>query len=432
MIEDVRDWVRRGRQLLHTSVLQVVSEDELSEHDRRQIDGLVLKLLGRGVNAHALNNDKETPMHVAARSQWPGSKNVIHILVDYGADIEAQNEHGATVLSIASGEGSHEVVGYLIREGAQLNAQTSDGDTPLHRAIRNGNVDSMRELLLAGASQLVKNSAGETTKTIPCSAETSNAYRDVMLERFPAQRKQIDEKEGLRARENVSRHDGSAPTTTRSLNLDTLSAEIRDWRGRDAELLLTAVEGLLGRGTPDQHEGIYEEVDLLIRRGVDLTAHNGNGATALHIAARSKAAAGVDVVALLVENGAGLEGRNYGHKSTPLMNACREGSFETVSYLIKKANLDARDAYGRTALHQVVRTAPPRDGQARELKIVRILILAGADTKISDSKGQSAETVKCTDDMRTAFTKAVKLMDDAAPTRKEMKQIRKELKHGRS
>ena len=402
----VTNWVKHGRTLLHESVLQLLSDDELSTDDVNNINSQVYRLLQKGVNVHALNDDNETPMHVAARSQWPGGRLVINLLVDYGADIEALNMHGATVLSIASGEGSHEAVGYLIREGAQLDVQTSsEGDTPLHRAIRNGKVHSMIALMKAGADKTVVNHERYTARTIPCSDKTSNAFKAVMQENensLSIRFKRHDDNESSRKRVNDSPHvitsNARKPTNSRR----SMFEKIEEWISDGGGLLLDSVATLVRRNQfKGRSEQVYAVVDLLMRRKVDVETPNQDGATALHVAARCKE--DQDVVALLVENGANLEARNNVYGGTPLMNACREGTTKTVLYLIDRgAEIDARADNGQTALHQAVCR-----GDHKDEAMMRILIRHGAKTDTRDENKDSAATTKCHPDMRKAFNEAV-------------------------
>lgn len=81
---------------------------------------------------HAVDADKSTPLHWAA---WKGHPEVIEVLLDAGADIQAHNENfhwGTTPLHAAAHGNQKASVEVLIRRGADVNAVRSTGSgTPL-------------------------------------------------------------------------------------------------------------------------------------------------------------------------------------------------------------------------------------------------------------------------------------------------------------
>jgi ankyrin repeat protein len=103
------------------------------------------------------------PLHAAASS---GNLEVVRILIEYDpAYINARDEDGWTPLLWASGrhnfnDGS--VLRLLLEHGADLNAQNRVGRTPLHRASFNGAVEVVRLLLEHGADVEAKNIVGGT------------------------------------------------------------------------------------------------------------------------------------------------------------------------------------------------------------------------------------------------------------------------------
>ena len=79
-----------------------------------------------------------------------------------------------------------------------------------------------------------------------------------------------------------------------------------------------------------------------------MTALNQTGGTALHDAALG---GNVEVVALLLDHGAGIDDREVESGATPLMMAASMGRVEVVTLLLKRgANRQLRDKAGHTAL----------------------------------------------------------------------------------
>ncbi|KAI5789247.1 ankyrin repeat-containing domain protein [Pyronema domesticum] len=87
------------------------------------------------------------------------TREVVEMLVEKGAGVEARNGRGETALDLATREGRGEVVEALVRRGAGINGGCRDPQnredenyTPLHAAAEGGYLDIARSLLNAGAS----------------------------------------------------------------------------------------------------------------------------------------------------------------------------------------------------------------------------------------------------------------------------------------
>lgn len=74
-----------------------------------------------------------TPLHLATRAN---SDRVLHVLLRYGADPNAQDVDGYTPLHLAAVHNSAEAARVLLRNGADVNARNNDGDTPLSVAVK--------------------------------------------------------------------------------------------------------------------------------------------------------------------------------------------------------------------------------------------------------------------------------------------------------
>ena len=132
-----------------------------------------------------------TPLHHAAAF---GTSDIVSLLVDKGADVNAKNRRGSTPLfwslhdeakvrllvsrgatvKIKQVEGrspvyqasllgnGNAVLRYLLESGGDANAATLNGLTPLSGAALRGDVDAMRLLLERGAEVDARNGAGAT------------------------------------------------------------------------------------------------------------------------------------------------------------------------------------------------------------------------------------------------------------------------------
>ncbi len=101
----------------------------------------------------------DTSLHLAAAGLWTG---VARLLLESGADPNAQNRRGATPLHYAcdprprSGgtwdpAAQASLIKVLVEHGAEIDRGDRGGATPLHRAVRARSVAAVRQLLALGA-----------------------------------------------------------------------------------------------------------------------------------------------------------------------------------------------------------------------------------------------------------------------------------------
>ncbi len=150
--------------------------------------GVVKALLDRGADPNALGPHGMTPLHVAAASQQPA---VARLLLEHGAkpSLAIGDEWGNTPLLLAvayvkekdawvftsfgavatTARGhapSQELIDILIDAGADLNAGTAKGNTPLHIAAYKGYTGVVSLLLARGADRTARNAGGLTPEAL--------------------------------------------------------------------------------------------------------------------------------------------------------------------------------------------------------------------------------------------------------------------------
>jgi len=97
---------------------------------------------GTDVNAKGPNAGL-TPLHRAA---YYGLKEIVELLLDKGADVNAKEEVGWTPLHYAAAMSHKAIAELLLDKGADVNAKDDGGDTPLDVAML-GNDKETAELI---------------------------------------------------------------------------------------------------------------------------------------------------------------------------------------------------------------------------------------------------------------------------------------------
>lgn len=107
------------------------------------------------------NAAKETPLHLAVKGRHG---EVVHVLLQKGANPDVQNEQGETALSLAVHQGHINLVKALFLKGARLDSHNLAGETPFNtprgRVVFKQLVPSTTKLNLADKERLVKQGGG--------------------------------------------------------------------------------------------------------------------------------------------------------------------------------------------------------------------------------------------------------------------------------
>lgn len=176
--------------------------DAVEDFDRPAID----RALRRGANVNAKRSDGYTALHIAALSSrrsiveklilnradveirdMSGKtalfhaascrdfKCVKHLVEDGGADVNAQDNAGDTILHKLT-DFEQEEFGYIIENGGNPNIANNKGHTALHVAVDNGYISDVFNLVNAGANITLKDAAGKT----PLMIAMENKQEDIV------------------------------------------------------------------------------------------------------------------------------------------------------------------------------------------------------------------------------------------------------------
>lgn len=153
-----------------------------SEHDnqpalhvaaRRGHNEAVSMLIEHGADVNAQGDFKNTALHLAC---FNGQHDVVDMLLRAGADTELQNNAGWTPIFWPCTKSNTDILVKLLLAGADLNATSPEGWTPLHKACEYGLVHIVEALLKAGANADARTIHGQTALDIGL----SRAHRDLI------------------------------------------------------------------------------------------------------------------------------------------------------------------------------------------------------------------------------------------------------------
>jgi ankyrin repeat protein len=110
----------------------------------------VRSILNTSINIETINSDGDTPFLTCCT--YRPFIEVVELLIDHGANINATNAKGESALSIAVGSKNGSVIDILLKNNAEVNVVSDDGQTPLFRAAYKEQVTYAREILRRGAN----------------------------------------------------------------------------------------------------------------------------------------------------------------------------------------------------------------------------------------------------------------------------------------
>ena len=249
-----------------------------------------------------------TALHHAAAY---GTVDIVKLLLDQGADINARNSRDATPLHWAIGNTPN--VKLLLEKGAEINAQTEDGRTPLYLAATQRFSPADLQLLLDHGADPNLASINGGTPLMDASASGNTQAMQLLLAK----------------KANVNAVSGTGSTA--------LFGAVNSGN-------IGAVRLLLDRGLNVNHQtkrqgtvlhtaamqGSEEIVKLLIAKGADVNSRDYRGYSPLMYAAYSEVAP-AGIVKLLLAKGA--DTKVSGEGETPQSLAGKRGDNEVARLL---------------------------------------------------------------------------------------------------
>lgn len=393
---------------------------------RKQL-GAAEFLVSKGANVNApYGIDKDTPLHFAAdagheaivqllltngaildqpfdgplfRAIPEGHESIVRLLLAHGADVNNRDSlFGATPLISACAFGRTNVVKVLLDNKADINAQTKGGLSPLMQASRNGHFSIVQLLLERKANVNLETKKGETALDWALNNDAGEAYPEIadLLRQHGATKgtpKQISIHEAVKSGDlakvgallsehpeqvNATLADGSAslPIHIAAENDDTKMLALLLQYG--AKLEATNKSGFTALHSAAFVYPHLNAARFLVLNGADVNAnHAYKTMTPLHFAAES---GNVELVQLLLDHGAITTQTN----ESPLNRAAKEGHEAVVRILIaRKADVNAKDS--------IAQATPLIMAASRGwTNVIRTLLTNNADINAQTKNGYTA------------------------------------------
>jgi ankyrin repeat protein len=366
---------------------------------------VVARLLAGGAKADGALRTGESALMTAARG---GSVDIVQLLLAHHANVNAaERVRGQTALMWAAAASHPDVVELLIRSGADVHARSTRGSTPLLFAARSGDLASARALVTGGADVndaepvIPLPPGADANETLPTGNSALMLASASMNATSGFEYALTVKPSGHEAVALFLLEQGADLTKTDTIGATPLHAAVQTNKlplvkallahGADPNARLTKAPPPL-RGdfqAYNQYVGAtplwyaanarYPDVDILralIAAGADTRVVVQDGTTTLMAAVgmaqndarRADEATALEVIKLLVANGASVNAVNRGGQ-TALHGAARAGANSIVRFLGEHgAALDIKDRQGRTALDVARDPIRPLDSTAALLQ----------------------------------------------------------------
>jgi ankyrin repeat protein len=382
--DTIQSLLRNGADI-HSSAVTSALETAIRIED----PGVVKLLLAAGADPNA--RDREG-MSLLMQAVGEGRLPIVQAILDGGAKITPQDSY--RVLMLVNGQSQDAILKLLLDRGAKIDARGPHGRTMLMAVARGysewvprgGNTYRPAKRPPTGFIRVASNGLGfgEGDYIIGRSPEEEDATLKTLIDRGADVNAR--DKDGLTALMLAAEEDSDRVVKT--LNACGADVNRRDNWGATALAWVAGTpapqmpENWQGADMEEQHRAIIRDlrkagahIDLaealllddfptvraMLAAGCDTTGRGPNGESLLMIAAKKGQN---DIVQDLLDRGGDVNTHDR-YKTTPLMIAAERGHTETIQLLLAHgAEVNARDFEGRTALMLAIRGQYPQGTHA--------------------------------------------------------------------
>ncbi len=364
---------------------------------------LVNILLDSGADIDASDSDGRTALRAAVFS---GHENIVKLLLKYGANVNKCDIEHRSVLQVAIYMGHYSIVACLLSSGANINHEDLIGRGMLSTAIYTTNKRSqldMIKLLLKYGAKLEQLDKKSQTPLILAAQENQAKCVELLLN-SGADIDAIDSEQYTPLTHAVKNKFNELVDYL--LNNRNAATHLLDKDGRSILSISCAIGAdkivrmLMNRdldemhrdnyGWTPLHEATYNEhlniCLMLLNYGSEIDACDNNGKTCLYMACEQ---ANLDLVKLFISRNANVNAKSYDGTS-PFRVACLRNHVPICEYLLEAcAEINYKDADGRTTLFSVICEKEPN------INMVEFLLKKGASINLKDNNELSCLHMAC-------------------------------------
>ncbi|XP_065582552.1 protein TANC2-like isoform X2 [Artemia franciscana] len=322
-----------------------------------------LLLLSGGSPDHITEYNSNSPLLCIYAAE--GNIDMVSLLIEFGATIDASNNAGQTPLILASRNGQCDVVRVLIQHGANLNLADNDGMSPLVHAASCGHLNIVGYLISCDWPSGEPTMAEVAQQALVAAASKGHTQIvEFLLDMSEVRVNLNDSHTGDTALAAACRHGHNETVAI----LIKRGANVAATNLQEVPPILIAVQ-----------EGHWETAGLILQNSTIpalVDQPDATGKTALMAAAAEGHTA---LIELLLSKGANIN-RTDNDGMTALTWACKMSKRQSATCLLEKgADVDTTDKQGRLPLDYAAVSGDPN--------IVQSLIERGSPIEHTDTSG---------------------------------------------
>lgn len=321
----------------------------------------MLKTLITPKNVLSKDSDGQTPLHIAIIKDSPFE--YIQYLIDSGADVNARNKNGDSVLYLAVKKNKKDVGDVLLSRNADIFATNTENNSPLRIALTEGG--EVQDWLITSRTLNIVDGSGNTPLHYAAEWNLKDALSSLIQKGANVNAVNSNGESALFSAVKADSPEIIQLLVENGIITDTRSNLTRDHLGN----------------TPLHYAVKWNSLNAaqsIISLGFDVNSQNLSGKTALSDSARSGK---IEMTQLLIQFGANVNSADISGK-TALIDSIQSGNEEMISLLLKNgANPQIQEMNGRNAYHEAALTA--------NTKVIELIRNAGGNPLSRDSFGDS-------------------------------------------
>ena len=325
---------------------------------------IVSILVQAGAFIDAQDDKRMTALHLAAKK---GNFEIVRMLLAAGATVHIKGSDQLAPLDLAANQGHVEIVRLLLDAGGKLDHIAKDKWTPIHRAARGGHLKTVQLLIEKGADVLIEDNNG----ALPIHLGTRSGSLAVVSHLLNC-------RPHIRTTQLFAKDkNGSTPRETAFF---TAHYPIHKY----LRMLETQINGPSPNPENDRvtyaiEEGQLSKVKKLIQKKANIDEPDSDHQPPLHVAIQENQ---LRIAEMLIEYGADIESIGH-HGWRPLHVAASLGNLQMVKLCMKHgAVVDSASNTSQTPIHKAC--------SGKNVEVVRHLLEAGADPEAANDRGMRA------------------------------------------